>query len=87
MLIGVPLALGSWWGLLLVIPITLVLVWRLLEEEKFLTKNLPGYPEYQDKVRYRLLPLVFSINSLLNFTSCRLNLRIVRLSTLCFDCA
>ena len=59
MLVGVPLALGSWWGLLLVIPITAVLVWRLLEEEKFLTKNLPGYPDYQNKVKYRLLPLVF----------------------------
>jgi protein-S-isoprenylcysteine O-methyltransferase Ste14 len=59
MLVGVPLALGSWWGLLLVIPITLVLVWRLLEEETFLTKNLVGYPEYQDKVRYHLLPFVW----------------------------
>jgi protein-S-isoprenylcysteine O-methyltransferase Ste14 len=59
MLIGVPLALGSWWGLLLVIPITIVLVWRLLEEEKFLTKNLPGYSEYQNKVRCRLLPFVW----------------------------
>jgi protein-S-isoprenylcysteine O-methyltransferase Ste14 len=59
MLIGVPLALGSWWGLLLVIPITIVLVWRLLEEEKFLTRNLPGYPEYQDQVRYHLLPLLW----------------------------
>jgi protein-S-isoprenylcysteine O-methyltransferase Ste14 len=59
MLVGVPLALGSWWGLLLVIPITTVLVWRLLEEEKFLTKNLPGYPDYQNKVRYRLLPSIW----------------------------
>lgn len=59
MLVGVPLALGSWWGLLLVIPITLVLVWRLLEEEKFLAKSLPGYPEYQDQVRYHLLPLLW----------------------------
>ena len=59
MLIGVPLALGSWWGLLLVIPITVVLVWRLMEEEKFLTKNLLGYPEYQQRVRFRLLPFVW----------------------------
>lgn len=59
MLVGVPLALGSWWGLLFVIPITAVLVWRLREEEKFLSKNLMGYPEYQDKVRYRLLPLLW----------------------------
>ncbi len=59
MLIGVPLALGSWWGLLTVIPLTLLIVWRLLEEEKFLIKNLPGYSEYQNKVRYRLLPFVW----------------------------
>lgn len=59
MLVGVPLALGSWWGLLLVIPITAVLVWRLLEEEKFLITNLAGYPEYQSKVRFRLLPLLW----------------------------
>jgi protein-S-isoprenylcysteine O-methyltransferase Ste14 len=59
MLIGVPLALGSWWGLLMVIPITIVLVWRLLEEENFLTRNLAGYPEYQNKVKFRLLPFVW----------------------------
>ena len=59
MLVGVPLALGSWWGLLTVVPMTLVIVWRLLDEEKFLAKNLAGYSEYQNAVRYRLLPLVW----------------------------
>src|SRR5579859_5315652 len=59
MLIGVPLALGSWWGLLTVLPIMAVIVWRLLEEEKFLVTNLPGYSEYQHKVWYRLLPFVW----------------------------
>jgi protein-S-isoprenylcysteine O-methyltransferase Ste14 len=59
MLLGVPLALGSWWGLFTVIPITLVIVWRLLEEEKFLAKNLSGYLEYKEKVRYRLVPLIW----------------------------
>lgn len=59
MLIGVPLALGSLWGLLAVIPITLAIVWRLLDEEKFLVKNLPGYLEYQNKVKFRLLPFVW----------------------------
>ncbi|MGA7578491.1 MAG: methyltransferase family protein [Desulfobaccales bacterium] len=56
---GTPLALGSWWALLLFIPFTLVIVWRLLEEEKFLIKELPGYSEYFQKVRYRLVPFVF----------------------------
>jgi protein-S-isoprenylcysteine O-methyltransferase Ste14 len=59
MLLGVPLALGSWWGLLLVVAMAAVIIWRLLDEEKYLAKNLPGYPEYQRQVRYRLLPLVW----------------------------
>ncbi len=59
MLLGVPLALASWWDLLAFIPITLVIIWRLLDEEKFLAQNLAGYPEYQNKVRYRLIPRVW----------------------------
>ena len=59
MLLGVPLALGSRWGLLLVIPITLVIVWRLLDEEAFLSKRLKGYPEYRARVRHRLVPGVW----------------------------
>jgi protein-S-isoprenylcysteine O-methyltransferase Ste14 len=59
MLLGTPLALGSWWGLLTLIPFTLILIWRLLDEEKFLSKNLPGYNEYCQKVRYRLIPLLW----------------------------
>jgi protein-S-isoprenylcysteine O-methyltransferase Ste14 len=59
MLAGIPLALGSFWGLFTVIPITITIVWRLLEEEVFLAKNLPGYAEYRSKVRYRLLPFVW----------------------------
>ena len=56
---GVPLALGSWWGLLLLVPSTAVMVWRLLDEEKLLVKSLPGYSEYRTKVRHRLVPLVW----------------------------
>jgi protein-S-isoprenylcysteine O-methyltransferase Ste14 len=59
MLVGVPLALGSLWGLVAILPMTLVLVARLLDEEKFLAKNLAGYCEYQSKVRCRLLPLIW----------------------------
>jgi protein-S-isoprenylcysteine O-methyltransferase Ste14 len=59
MLVGVPLALGSLWGLLAIIPMTLVLVWRILDEEKFLARNLAGYSEYESKVKYRLLPLIW----------------------------
>jgi protein-S-isoprenylcysteine O-methyltransferase Ste14 len=59
MLLGVPLALGSWWGLLTIIPMKIVIIFRLLDEERFLTKNLPGYLEYKDKVSYRLAPLIW----------------------------
>ncbi len=59
LLIGIPLALGSWFGLLGLIPFLLVLVWRILDEERFLRQNLPGYTEYMGKVRYRLVPRVW----------------------------
>jgi protein-S-isoprenylcysteine O-methyltransferase Ste14 len=56
---GTPLALGSYWGLLAFAAMIPVLVWRLVEEEKVLAKNLPGYPDYQKKVRWRLIPGMF----------------------------
>ncbi len=56
MLLGIPIALGSWWSVLVVLAILPALVWRLLDEERFLASNLPGYAEYQGRVRYRLLP-------------------------------
>ena len=59
MLLGVPVALGSWWGLLTIIPFTIVVIARLLNEEKFLAQNLPGYTGYCAKVRWRLVPGVF----------------------------
>ena len=59
MFLGTPLALGSWWGLLAVIPITAVLVWRLLNEERFLSKSLSGYSEYRNKIRHRLIPFIW----------------------------
>jgi protein-S-isoprenylcysteine O-methyltransferase Ste14 len=59
MMIGVPLALGSYWGLLLVIPGMPVLVFRILDEEKMLTQDLAGYREYAERVRYRLVPYVW----------------------------
>jgi protein-S-isoprenylcysteine O-methyltransferase Ste14 len=53
-----PFALGSYIAVpvfLLLIP---VLVYRLIQEEKFLAHELPGYPEYCTEVRYRLIPFV-----------------------------
>jgi protein-S-isoprenylcysteine O-methyltransferase Ste14 len=59
MLLGIPLALGSLWGVLVLAAILPALVWRLLDEEKFLARNLAGYTAYQDRVRYRLIPGVW----------------------------
>ena len=58
-LLSMPIALGSWWGLSAVMLMTPVLMWRLLAEETFLAKNLPGYPEYRDTVKYRLVPFLW----------------------------
>jgi protein-S-isoprenylcysteine O-methyltransferase Ste14 len=59
MLFGTPLALGSWWGLLMFIAIAFIIAWRLLEEEKLLSRSLSGYKEYCQKVQYRLVPLIW----------------------------
>jgi protein-S-isoprenylcysteine O-methyltransferase Ste14 len=59
MLLGIPIGLGSWWGVPVIVAILPALIWRLLDEEKFLAENLPGYPEYQARVRYRLIPRVW----------------------------
>jgi protein-S-isoprenylcysteine O-methyltransferase Ste14 len=59
MLLGIPVALGSWWGLLVAAAIIPALIWRLIDEERFLDGNLPGYVEYRHKVRYRLIPLLW----------------------------
>ena len=59
MLLGIPIALGSLWGVFVFLGILPVLLWRLFDEEKFLVGNLPGYPEYQIRVRYRLIPWVW----------------------------
>ncbi len=59
LLIGMPLALGSWCGLAILVLLMPALVWRLLDEEKFLRKNLPGYADYCLKVRYHLIPFVW----------------------------
>jgi protein-S-isoprenylcysteine O-methyltransferase Ste14 len=58
-LLGTPLALGSSWGLVPLVAMMPFLIWRLLAEERFLARNLPGYTEYQKRVRHRLVPFVW----------------------------
>src|SRR6185295_856053 len=59
LVIGMPLALDSWYGLLGILVLLPVLTWRLLDEERFLTRNLKGYAEYTREVRWRLIPGLF----------------------------
>ena len=59
MMLGTPLALDSYWGLLAVIPGVLVFVARITDEEKALRQELDGYDEYTEKVHYRLVPGVW----------------------------
>jgi len=58
-MLGTPLALGSYWGFLALAVILPFLVWRLLDEEQLLTRDLPGYAAYRRRVRYRLVPRVW----------------------------
>ncbi|WP_058534967.1 methyltransferase family protein [Legionella saoudiensis] len=57
--IGTPIALGSWWGLLLIPILVTILVARIMNEEKVLVRDLPGYAEYQKKVKSRLIPHIW----------------------------
>jgi protein-S-isoprenylcysteine O-methyltransferase Ste14 len=59
MMVGIPLALGSYWGLVFVIPGLIILAWRIRDEEKLLAEELDGYREYTQKVRYRLVPCMW----------------------------
>jgi protein-S-isoprenylcysteine O-methyltransferase Ste14 len=59
LLVGMPLSLGSWRGIFVFLLFMPALLWRIIDEEKLLTRDLPGYAEYKDKVRYRLIPFVW----------------------------
>ena len=59
MMTGVPLALGSWIGLAFLVIVLPTLIWRILDEEKLLKKDLSGYIEYTQKVQYRLVPYIW----------------------------
>lgn len=59
LVVGIPLALGSWWGLAFIVLVVPSLAWRILDEEKLLKKDLPGYVEYTQKVKFRLVPYLW----------------------------
>jgi protein-S-isoprenylcysteine O-methyltransferase Ste14 len=57
--IGMPLALGSWLAICLLPLILPLLAWRLLDEERILRRDLPGYNEYASRVRHRLISYIW----------------------------
>ena len=59
LLFSAPFALGSYWALPFTLLLFVVIVVRLLYEEKFLIQKLPGYKEYCEKTRYRLIPWIW----------------------------
>ena len=59
MFAGIPLALDSCWGLAVLVPVVIVFVVRIADEEKLLNEELAGYREYAGKVRHRLVPYVW----------------------------
>ena len=56
---GVPLLVGSWWGLLIAPLFAVLFVVRAGIEERALVAGLPGYADYAARVRYRLVPGVW----------------------------
>ena len=56
---AMPLILGSWYALAVFAMYPVIITVRLLDEEKLLTRELPGYEAYKKKVRYRLIPFIW----------------------------
>ena len=55
----IPLILGSWYALIVFAFYPAIIIVRLKGEEALLTKELPGYEAYKEKVKYRLLPFIW----------------------------
>ena len=56
---AMPVVLGSWYALIIFCFYPAIIILRLKDEEALLEKELPGYREYQQKVKYRLIPFVW----------------------------
>ena len=57
--LSIPLVLGSFFSLLCFLPYPIIMVVRILNEEKVLTEGLDGYADYRKKVKYRLMPFIW----------------------------
>jgi len=56
---SIPLLLGSFYALVPTSFIPILLIFRIINEEKVLIKDLQGYKEYMEKVRFRLIPFIW----------------------------
>ena len=59
MFLAMPLVMGSWWAFLVMIPYVIAIVTRIKDEETLLTKELEGYQEYKEIVRWKLIPHIW----------------------------
>lgn len=59
LIFATPIALGSWWGLISALLLVVGILWRISAEERLLVQDLPGYDEYRQTVRFRLIPGVW----------------------------
>ena len=59
MFVPLPLILGSFYALIPFAIYPIIIIFRIIDEEKLLTKELCGYSEYTKKVKYRLIPFIW----------------------------
>ena len=56
---SMPLVIGSLYSFIVMLPFPLLLVQRIKDEEKILEEGLPGYKDYEQKVKYHLIPFIW----------------------------
>ena len=59
LVLAMPVALGSWWGLLPAVVAVVSLAVRIRFEEGMLIQGIEGYEEYRARVRYKLIPGIY----------------------------
>lgn len=57
--LSMPLVLGSLISFFVFLLYPIIIIFRIINEEKFLEKELDGYTEYKKKVKYRLIPFIW----------------------------
>lgn len=57
--LAIPLVLGSVFSFIIFLVYPLIIAKRIKHEEEFLEQELPGYWEYKQKVKYRMIPFIW----------------------------